>query len=510
MMQHLPILPILIPLIGGLLMLLPPFNGIERYMIRRFASIILLLSQVACALWMTSTVIATGPMAYAVGDWQAPFGIILYVDKLAVLLVSLTAFLGLCITLYSFAGTDREGRYFHPLVQFQLLGIYGAFLTNDIFNLFVFFEVLLIASYSLLIHGGGKQRTGANVHYVILNLIGSSLFLFALGTLYGTTGTLNIAHMSQRIGELEGGQAIIAQVGGALLLVVFGLKSAMLPLHFWLPRTYEVATAPVAALFAIMTKVGVYCMFRVFTVIFGDDAGELSNMAQAWVWPLAILTMVAGSFGALASPNLRMLAGNLVLISVGTLLIAFSLRSVEASAAGMYYLIHSTLITAGLFLVADMIGQQRGKALDRFVMARRVQQPALLGAMFFFCAIAVAGLPPLSGFLGKLVILQAAHSAAEQIWVWGAILVSSLIAIIALSRAGTTLFWRHNNANKDANEETSVSKWQITGTVLLLAASPVVVVFGAPVLAFTQDAAQQLHDISSLLELLNLKGATAL
>lgn len=507
MIDHLPILPILIPMLGGLMMLLPLFIGVENYQYRRVASLLLILLQVACSIWLILTIIQSGALVYAVGDWQPPFGIILYADQLSAMLIALTSVLGLGITLYSFAGTDREGKYFHPLVQFQLLGIYGAFLTNDLFNLFVFFEVLLIASYTLLIHGGGKQKTAANVHYVILNLIGSSLFLIALGTLYGTTGTLNITDMSLRITNLSESQAIVAQAGGSLLLVVFGLKAAMLPLHFWLPRTYAATSAPVAALFAIMTKVGVYCIFRVYTVIFGEQAGELANMVQPWVWPLAIASIVLGSIGALASPNLRTLAGNLVVISVGTLLISFALRTPEATAAGMLYLVHSTLITGALFLIADMIGQQRGKAFDRFVVARKIKQQSLLGILFFVAALTVAGLPPFSGFLGKLVILQAATDSIEKIWIWSIVLISSLITIIALSRAGTTLFWR-STPNRDTVDSLGFSKWQLCGAGLLLLASPTIVIFGASIIQYTNEAAAQLHNVQSVIEIMGLQEKT--
>jgi multicomponent K+:H+ antiporter subunit D len=506
MSTHLPVLPILIPLFGALFMLLPPFAGPEKYQWRRFATLVLMLLQIGCSVWLMLQVIQQGASFYALGNWQAPFGIVLFADRLAVLLVVLNGVLGLGATLYAFAGIDREGKYFHPLLQFQLMGINGAFLTGDLFNLFVFFEILLIASYALLIHGGGKQKTLANVHYVILNLIGSSLFLFALGTLYGTTGTLNIADMALRISQLSAGEQVIAKAGGLLLLIVFGLKAAMLPLHFWLPRTYAAASAPVAALFAIMTKVGIYGIFRVYTVIFGERAGELANMVQPWIWPLAFLTIIAGAIGALASPNLRNLAANLVVISVGTLLIAFALRTPEATAAGLFYLVHSTLVTGALFLIADMIGQQRGKALDWFVMARKVSQPALLGILFFVAAMTVAGLPPFSGFIGKLVILQSAHSAAEMLWIWPVILLAGLISIIALSRAGTTLFWRYTG-DGDKSQLQTLSRWQISGAVLLLVASPLLVIFGAAVTQYTDTAAAQLHQLQGLFEVMNLQEA---
>jgi multicomponent K+:H+ antiporter subunit D len=304
---------------------------------------------------------------------------------------------------------------------------------------------------------------------------------------------------------LSGSNQLIAQAGGSLLLIVFGLKAAMLPLHFWLPKTYAAASAPVAALFAIMTKVGVYCIFRVYTVIFGDQAGALANMIQPWIWPLAILTVILGTIGALASPNLRTLVGNLVIVSVGTLLIAFALRTPEATAAGLLYLIHSTLVTAALFLIADMLGQQRGKALDYFVVARKIKQQTLLGILFMIAAMAVAGLPPFAGFLGKLVILQSATGSNEVVWVWSVILISSLITIVTFSRAGTTLFWR-STRNRDADEAPGVSKWQLGGVFLLLGASPLLALFGASVIEYTNSAAAQLHDVPYLLEVMNLEG----
>ncbi|MDT0594984.1 monovalent cation/H+ antiporter subunit D [Glaciecola petra] len=503
MTVHLAILPILIPMLGGLLMMLPPFAGTTKYQYRRMFSLFLMLAQLACGVVLMTSVVTNGAIMYAVGDWQPPFGIILYVDQLSAMLVALGSFLGLGVTLYSFGGSDLEGKYFHSLIQFQLLGIYGAFLTNDLFNLFVFFEVLLIASYTLLIHGGGKQKTAANVHYVILNLIGSSLFLFALGTLYGITGTLNIADMAMRLGELSHSDLLIAQAGGALMLIVFGLKSAMLPLHFWLPQTYSVASAPIAALFAIMTKVGVYCIFRVYTVIYGDQAGELANVFRDWIWVFAILGVAAGTIGALASTNLRMLIGNLVIVSVGTLLIAFALGTPQAAAAGFVYLIHSTLVTAALFLVADMLSQQRGKALDYFVIARKIKQQSLLGIIFIVAAMSVAGLPPFSGFLGKLVILQSVTQNDQRLWVWTVILLSSLITIVALSRAGTTLFWRSAQGN-DSDENVHVSRWQLCGAFMLLGASPILTIFGASVIEYANGAAMQLHDINYLIDIMNL------
>lgn len=380
--------------------------------------------------------------------------------------------------------------------MFEIMGINGAFLTGDIFNLFVFFEVLLIASYALLIHAGGKQKTQATLHYVILNLVGSSFFLFGLGILYGTLGTLNMADMAIKVGQLQGETATLAKTGALLLLVVFGLKAAMLPMHFWLPKTYASASAPVAALFAIMTKVGIYSIFRVYTVIFGEHAGELANIATPWLWPLALLTITIGSIGVFASPGIKTLSANLVIVSSGSLLACAAINSEEATSAALYYMVHSTLASAALFLLADVMSRQRGKAEDRFVRSRPFAQPRLLGFAFAILALSLVGMPPLSGFVGKIMILQATQSSAQTMWVWPLILLGSLAALIIFSRAGTTLFWRHNGSV--TAEAEPAKKLEIAGIALLILASPLLVLFGGDVSEYTQLAASYLHDIQPL------------
>ncbi len=496
-MQHLAILPILIPLFTGALLLLPPFKDILNR--QRGLALLSVTAQIIFATMLLITAATEGTQMYVLGDWQPPFGIVLVADRLSTMLVLLTSLLCAGALLYACAGQDKGGQYFHPLFMFQVMGINGAFLTGDIFNLFVFFEVLLIASYALLVHGGGKQKTQAAVHYVILNLIGSSLFLFGLGILYGTLGTLNIADMAVQVRHLGEAEAILAKAGGLLLLLVFGLKAALLPLHFWLPRTYSSASAPVAALFAIMTKVGIYSIFRVHTLIFGSEANLLADIALPWLWPMAMGTLAIGTLGVFASPTLRVMTANLVVISAGTLLIAAALQSEKATSAALYYILHSTLVTGALFLIADLISRQRGKAEDRFVKSRAMSQPKLLGFAFVIAALAIIGLPPLSGFIGKVLIMRAAESTAEIIWIWPLILVSSLMALVAISRAGTTLFWRVTAA---PSSDEKAHPFEIAGISVLLAASPLLVIFGGFVTEFTADAAQQLHDFSQSVDAL--------
>lgn len=488
-MQHLAIFPILLPMLAAVFMLLPPLsNSITRQ--RIFAvSILLLLVTVSVLLLLTSH--QQGIQLYILGGWQPPFGITLVGDRLSTMMVLLTAVLGLGAQLYACAGEDKDGMYFHPLFMFQIMGVNGAFLTGDIFNLFVFFEVLLIASYALLIHGGGKQKTKMNVHYVILNLVGSGIFLFALGILYGTIGSLNIADMANKVRLLGEHEQALAKAGGLLLLVVFGLKAALLPLHFWLPKTYAAASAPVAALFAIMTKVGVYSILRVHTTIFGEDAGALASIAIPWLWPLALLTLIMGAIGVLASPSLRLTAANLVIVSVGTLMLAIAMQRESATSAALYYMMHTTLVTGALFLIADLISKQRGKAEDRYVIARKIKYGKFIGIAFFIAALTSVGMPPLSGFVGKILILQATQGLAETAWVWAVVLLAGLASMVAISRAGTTIFWRA--AGENTNNE-KISPLKIIAVVLLLSASPLLVVFGGAVTDYTNLAAAQLHN----------------
>ncbi|WP_166419159.1 monovalent cation/H+ antiporter subunit D [Pseudoalteromonas sp. Z1A8] len=494
MIQHLASLPILLPMLAAVILLLPPCG--KSLHIRRIASSIMAIITFAISVLLLIHVHNTGINVYAIGNWSAPFGIVLVADMLSTLLVALTSLLGLGVILYSCAGDDAKGNFFHPLVHFLVLGVNGAFLTGDLFNVFVFFEVLLIASYSLLMHAGDKQNTRAALQYVILNLVGSSVFLIGLGILYGVLGTLNIADMAQKVSLLTGDDVYLAKAGGLLLLVVFALKSALLPLHLWLPNTYASAKPVVAALFAIMTKVGVYAMLRVYTVIFGEQAGLLEHMAQPWLWGLAIATIIVGAIGVVAAQDLRKLTANLVVVSVGTLVALVALQNINATAALLYYLVHSTLVCAALFLLADLIATQRGKAADRLVGGRMVNQPFLLGGCFIIAALTVAGMPPLSGFIGKIWILKTTLNSEQAQLFWPVYLIMSFVLLIALSRAGTSLFWERKDRKNENSDGVNAHPLQVIVIIGLLACSPLLVIFGGPISEYMLDAATQLHDIS--------------
>lgn len=488
--DHLVILPILVPMLAALLQLLPWGERPQVY--RRAIGLVASSLTLLLAVWLIIAV-QDEVLVYALGGWQAPFGIVLVADKLSALMVALTAVLALPVLIYACHGEDNLGSHFQALFQFQVLGIMGAFLTGDLFNLFVFFEILLISSYALLMHGGGKAKLRATLHYVVLNLTGSALFLISLGVLYGITGTLNMADMAGKIALLEGDDASIARAGGMLLFVVFGLKAALLPLYFWLPQAYANTTGTVAALFAIMTKVGVYAILRVFTMIFGANAGDAALLAHDWLWWLGLCSILLGALGVLGSRDIRLVIAYLVLISVGTILTTLSLGHADAIAAALYYLVHSTLITGALFLLVDMIAEQRGKTASRIVKGRKMAQHNLLGGMFFIGAITVIGIPPLSGFVGKLFILEAARTGAQVAWLWPLILGATFLMIVALSRAGSRMFWHTLDGKPN---DVSHPKWQHAAVILLLVGALGLTVFANAMSNYTNSIAAQLSQPS--------------
>ncbi|SLN15248.1 monovalent cation/H+ antiporter subunit D [Roseisalinus antarcticus] len=385
---------------------------------------------------------------YQLGDWAAPFGIVLVADRLSALMVLLTAVLALFVMLYAIgSGWDNRARHFHALFQFQIMGIMGAFLTGDLFNLFVFFEVLLIASYGLMIHTGGTRRLRAGVQYVLFNLLGSTLFLFALGSIYAETGTLNMADLAQRVQLIDPSATVGIRVAAMLLLLVFAIKAALVPLHFWLPSSYAEAPGPVAALFAIMTKVGAYAIIRVYTLVFPPELAVTSGLHEAWLLPAALISLAIGMVGVLAARQLDRLVAFSVIGSMGMVMISIALFTPEALAAALYYIIHSTLAAGALFLIADLVRSGR-RNLD-LVAQPPVAGAALTAGLFFAAAIAMAGLPPLSGFLGKLLILDAAFDSAHMRWIWAVVLGSSLIAVVGFSRAGSVVFWKAQSLRPD-------------------------------------------------------------
>ena len=470
--EHLIIAPILIPFFAGALMLVYD----ERQ--RRAKLTISLVAVVASLLAAVELLVRSKGSEltgnndigfYLLGDWAAPYGIVLVVDRLSAMMLVLTGFLALPALLYSAAGWHRQGQHFHSMFQFLLMGVNGAFLTGDLFNLFVFFEVLLAASYGLLLHGGGQLRVRGGLHYIAINLTGSLLFLIGVSLVYGATGTLNMAQLSMMMPVLPEARLPMFQAGAAIMALAFLIKAGTLPMSFWLPTAYMAGAAPVAAMFSIMTKIGVYVILRLSFLIFGAGAGASAGFGAEVLIAGGMATVAFGFLGVLASQGLGRMAAHLVLVSSGTVLAAggFVLAGggAEILAAALFYLLSSTLAISALFLLIEPMSREDGGiaallalTADAYGLDEREEdrQPevglaipgtlTVLGLSFGACVIALAGLPPLSGFIGKIGILQGllagGASTPTLSWAFVALLIlSGFATLVGLVRVGIQTFW---------------------------------------------------------------------
>ena len=438
---------------------------------------------------------------YNLSEWAAPFGIVLVLDQLSAFMLVLTYSIAVPIMWYASKEWDERGRYFHAMFHFLLMGLCGAFLTGDLFNLFVFFEILLMASYVLLIHGQGRARFQLGIHYVTINLLASALFLIGLGIIYGSVGSLNMADVARLMPLLEPDQHRLAVAGGLLLFIVFGIKAAMLPVGFWLPKTYAVATTPVAAIFTIMTKVGIYAILRVNGTVFDDELSR--SILQNLLLPIGLITSVYGAICAVGAERLRRFVGFMILSSIGTILIAISLFNTQAWAAALYYLVHSTLIAAAFYLLSGWITSQRGEFKDHFKIAPQIKQHKVVSITYFIIALMMAGLPPFSGFFGKVFLLQATAQSPYQLVIIITVLVVSLLSIIAFTRVGFILFWRSTKPEVDPKKP-EYAKYQALPEVapkrndhaiyILLSALVLYVVFANPIYQYISNTATQIQN----------------
>lgn len=489
-MSHLPILPIVIPLTTAAILL--ALHGVDIAK-KRIVAMVSVLSVIMAAVIMLGEARQGIITVYRLGDWPAPYGIVLVQDRLSALMVALTAALALPVLMLAKAGWDTCGRHFHAFLQLQLAGLNGAFLTGDLFNLFVFFEILLLASYALLVHGGGLERTRAGLAYVIINLAGSALFLVALGLIYGTLGTLNMADLIEVLPNVPAADQPLARTALALIVSVFVLKAALVPLGFWLPHVYTAASGPVAVLFVIMTKVGIYALLRISTIGLAGTS-YTADLLQPWLAWLSIATIILGTIGALAATRLAGVVANLVLISSGTLLLGVAAATPEAIAATLTYLVHTVVWTAALFLLADAIADERGAAADTLEKAPRMQSSVGLGAAYLIAAVAISGAPPLSGFIAKLMVLRSLHDTASWVWAWSVLLISGFITALVLARAASAYFWEPGKEpEKTATETLALHMTSSRQALWITVIAALMLVPFAPTLAgYTSATAEQI------------------
>jgi multicomponent K+:H+ antiporter subunit D len=530
---HLMVAPILLPMLTATLMLLMGEKRRAWKAVLNVASCLLGLAvAVVLLLWVDGRDTAGAFGVYLPGNWPVPFGIVLVLDRLSAMMLVLSAVIGLASVLFSVARWHRGGVHFHPLFQIQLMGLYGAFLTGDLFDLFVFFEVMLVASYGLLLHGSGRARVNAGLHYIAINLLASSLFLIGAAMLYGVTGTLNMADMAQKIAQIPALDRGLLHAGAAILGLAFLIKAGMWPLNFWLVPAYTAASAPVAALFVIMTKVGIYAVLRMWSLLFSGDA---PFGADVLVWG-GLATLAFGAIGALASQKLGRLAGFSIVVSAGTLLASIGLRQQRVTSGALFYLISSTLAVSMLFLLTELIERSRQGThdaplldpvpegtpfvldppevaespvvpegvnlddLEQALIGRAIPAAMVfLGLAFIMCALLVSGLPPLSGFVAKFALLSAvlnpdglgtsATAPGVAAWILLALLIGSgLAATLALSRLGIRYFW--------APQERAAPRLRVIECLpiaLLLLAGVGLTAGAGPVLQYTQATAETLH-----------------
>jgi multicomponent K+:H+ antiporter subunit D len=515
--EHLIVAPLVLPLLVGAAML---FRGGEHRAFNVAMNVASTFSLVGISfvLLRAADAAPTGLMGvYRLGNWPAPFAIVLVADRLSALMLLLTSLVAAAAVVNSIARSHRAGGHFHALFQFLLMGLNGAFLTGDLFNLFVFFELLLTASYGLALHGSGPRRVKAGLHYIAVNLMASLLFLVGVSLIYSVAGTLNMADLAARIPAVRPEDRALLETGAGILGIAFLLKSGMWPLCFWLPTTYAAAAPPVACVFAILTKVGAYIVLRLWLLLFGAEAGASAHFGGEWLLVGGMATIAFGAIGSLASQDMARLGAFSVLVSSGTVLAAIGIGTVGVTTGALYYLVSSTLGISAFFLLIELVERGREPAADMLAVTRElygdeddmeddesvgIAIPAtmgILGIAFIGCALVIAGLPPLSGFVAKFALLTAAlnpssgaqYSAvpAASLALLVALIMSGLAAIIAMTRAGMRAFW--------ASEDRTVPRVRLiemAPVVVLLILCVMQTIQAGPVMRFMQATAQSLHD----------------
>lgn len=530
-MTHLIAAPILLPLLTAAIMLmLGEKHRPLKAKINLFSSLLGLGISVLLLQWTQTTGVPGSIGVYLPGNWQVPFGLVLVVDRLSALMLVLTGIIGVSALLFAMARWDGAGSSFHALFQIQMMGLYGAFLTADLFNLFVFFEVLLAASYGLMLHGSGRARVSSGLHYISINLLASSLFLIGAALIYGVTGTLNMADLALKIPLVPEADRGLLHAGAAILAVAFLAKAGMWPLNFWLVPAYSAASAPVAAMFAIMTKVGVYTLLRLWTLLFSGQAGASAYFGGDWLIYGGMATIVCAGVAILAAQRLERLASLSILVSAGILLSAIGFAQPNLIGAALFYLVSSTLALSALFLLAELIERSRsvnemplyddGDLLPRPMES--LQPPkginlddeqkavvgqvipwtmAFLGLSFIACSLLIIGMPPLSGFIGKLGLLSAllnplglgqSGEVPVSNAAWGLLtllVLSGLASLIAFSRLGIQRFW-----TPEERPSPLLRRFECVPIIALLGLSILLTFKAEPLLRYTQAAADALNN----------------
>jgi multicomponent K+:H+ antiporter subunit D len=526
LLEQLVALPIVVPLLAGAAMLLLTESQRALRIGIALVSSLLQLSTAVVLLYLTSDaapfIWQDGIGVYSLGSWPAPFGIVLVADRVSAVMLTLQAVLGLAVLTYSIARWDRPGQPFHSLLQFLSMGVNGAFLTGDLFNLFVFVEILLAASYGLALRGVGATRVGMGLHYLVVNIMASLLFLIGVAMIYGIAGTLNMADLASRFTMLAPNERTLFDTGAAILGIAFLIKAGTWPLNFWLPGTYSAAVAPVGASFAMFTKVGVYALMRVGTLMSEDEAA--ASMLGMMMFYFGLATLVTGTIGMLASHHLARLVSYSLVASTGVLLAALGLGLEALTAPVLFYLIVSALTAGTFYMVTGMTDRTRSVPSAAtpaepplpqapFYTAFGVREPdpygtdeevgvaipraiVFLGLAFVSCVLLVTGLPPLPGFIAKFALLSTALAAAPAAGLDTAawtlttvVLASGFAGVVALTRAGIRLFW-----TVTARTTPRLRVLEAAPVAFLVMLCVVLGTAASPIMEYLDHAATSLHE----------------
>jgi len=476
------VLPLLVPLVTAILCIL----GGASLRTQRALSMLGSAALLATGVWLLREVHAGGIQAVQLGNWPAPFGITLVADLFSAMMVAITGVVALCVGIFALANIDpdRERFGFHPLYHFLLLGVCGAFLTGDLFNLFVWFEVMLMSSFVLLALGGERPQIEAAVKYLTLNFIASGLFLTALGILYGQFGTLNMADLAVKLQDQPLGVGLSSAM---LLFVSFGIKAGVFPLFFWLPASYHTPPVAVSAIFAgLLTKVGVYALIRVFTLIFTTDPGTTHTLLIV----VSVLTMITGVLGAAAQHDIRRVLSFHIISQIGYMTLGLGLFTPAAIAAAIFYVVHHIIVKTNLFLIAGVVERVRGTG-ELKQLGGLYQAYPWLALLFLIPAMSLGGIPPLSGFFAKFALVKSAVDLAST-WPVVAALAVGLLTLFSMTKIWAEAFWKAEPEGAAGGTRGPVPPLMLTAIIALALLTVGIGFFPGPLLELATRAADQL------------------
>lgn len=479
--------PILIPLLGVVTLLL----GARSLQVQRIGGVVFAALTFAASLYLVFVVDQADYVVIQLGGWEAPFGISMVADRFSAVMVAVSSFMGIAVAVYALSEIDdtRLRKFFFPLYLVLIFGVNGAFLTGDLFNLYVWFEVMLIASFVLMSMGGEKGELEGGLKYVCLNLLSSMMFLAGAGILYGKTGTLNMADIAYQLAMAE--NADWALSSSMLLLVSFGLKAGMFPFFFWLPASYHTPPSAVSAVFAgLLTKVGVYALFRSYTLMF---VPLFPHVQEIILW-LAILTMITGVLGAASHFDMRRILSFHIVSQIGYMVLGLAFMTPLALAAAIFYLVHHIIVKTNLFLVSGVVIRLKGSC-DLAKVGGLCKSAPWLALLFFIPAFSLGGIPPLSGFWAKFAVVKAGIGIES----WGAVTAALLVGVLTLysmTKIWAEAFWKQqpDAVAVEVPKPVGHLAWMVIPIAVLSISTIVIGLFGEPLFAFSERAAAQLLD----------------